>query len=86
MSPSLQVAAGRLDQMLLAVAQRVCARYIEPRLGVSLWSQLEKPVQQGIRALRVPRKPLSPEQMELARIGLQAARGILTQRRLSGVR
>jgi hypothetical protein len=53
---------GRLDVLALAVAERLTAKHVEPRIGFPVWDVLKPLAEEGIRAgmkrLRVPRKNL----------------------------
>jgi hypothetical protein len=75
------VQRGRLDQALLAILERVCAREIEPRLGVPLWPDLKPLATRGLKRLGVPRIPLTPPQLELAQAGLGIARAVCSRGR-----
>ena len=81
----MTVQSGRLDQALLAVMERVCARHIEPRLGVPVWNHLKPVAARQLKRLGVPRVPLTEPQMELARVAVYLGRAVY-QRRLASVR
>ncbi len=75
------VQTGRLDQALMAVAERLCALHLEGPLGIPLWPDLKPIVQRQIKRLGVPRRPLPPEQLELARAGVEIARAVCARGR-----
>ncbi len=51
---------GRVDLLLLQVAQELCKRHVEPRLGVEVWNAgLDRVAAEFLRSRKVPQVPIS---------------------------
>jgi hypothetical protein len=74
------VQTGRLDQALLAILERLCKTHVEAKTGVEVWDRVKPTVTRELSRLRVPKKPLTPEEMNLASVGLDLARAICARR------
>ncbi len=63
------VQPGRLDLLLLALAEHGCRRYVESRLRVPLWENgLGKFVERKIGAMGVPQQPVQSVQIGQLRL------------------
>jgi len=57
---SVTVQPGRIDLLLLALAEQACKQYVDPALPIPIWNdQFMTQVQQRIQQMGIPAQPVT---------------------------
>ena len=71
---SIPVQPGRLDLLLMALAQQACSQYIDPKLPTSgVWDAgLNRVAAHAIARARIPQTPITHVQLGQLRLPIEA--------------